>query len=369
MGSTHGSAVALTSDGTSAGRLVSVVTARDLTPAFGDQPAAILRDIHRAGDVKVLRSLNRRARACALQHLTGAASAEWIARFTELADHAILARILSLTGLSDTPDCWCVCGASGRGESIAKREPRVLLIHEDGADNVAALNRYARVIDSLAACEDVQDPDTPSEPSFYAASAGEWSRRYRGWIQNPVVEGMARHRALFDLRPVHGQRALLDGIRTSVAGAIDRDIVQVLAHDCLANLPPLTFFRDAVVDHTGEQTSVFKLEQTALQPLVDLGRVFGMAARDVVGTSTLERFTLARRLLPANEAIFREASETLRIVLWQQGRIGISQGTTGSELPPSLLSRHDRHMLRSGFPVIHRLLEFSSDPSWLDAIS
>jgi CBS-domain-containing membrane protein len=38
MGATRVGAVAMTTDGTSAGRLVSVVTARDLTPAFGDQP-------------------------------------------------------------------------------------------------------------------------------------------------------------------------------------------------------------------------------------------------------------------------------------------------------------------------------------------
>jgi hypothetical protein len=92
---------------------------------------------------------------------------------------------------------------------------------------------------------------------------------------------------------------------------------------------------------------VFRLEHSALRPLVDLGRVFGMAAR---------------------EAIFRDAAETLRIVLWQQGRVGISQGTDGAELPPALLSRHDRHALKSGFPAIHRLLEFSADPAWLDAI-
>jgi hypothetical protein len=32
----------------------------------------------------------------------------------------------------------------------------------------------------------------------------------------------------------------------------------------------------------------------------------------------------------------------------QQARIGISQGTNGAELPPALLSRHDRHVLKSG---------------------
>jgi hypothetical protein len=93
-----------------------------------------------------------------------------------------------------------------------------------------------------------------------------------------------------------------------------------------------------------------------------------MAAQKVMGTSTLERFALARHLLPEHEAIFRDASQALRIMLWQQGRIGISQGTTGAELPPTLLSRHDRHMLKSGFPAILRLLEFSADSAWLDAI-
>jgi hypothetical protein len=83
-----------------------------------------------------------------------------------------------------------------------------------------------------------------------------------------------------------------------------------------------------------------------------------------MGTSTLDRFAMARRLLPAHEAIFRDAAETLRIVLWQQGRVGISQDTDGAELPPALLSRHDRHVLKSGFPVIQRLLEFSADQNW-----
>ena len=74
--------------------------------------------------------------------------------------------------------------------------------------------------------------------------------------------------------------------------------MQVLANDCMANLPPLTFFEDAVVDSVGEQQATFRLEQNALRPLVDVGRVFGLAAKTAMGRSTLERFTTARRLLP-----------------------------------------------------------------------
>ena len=173
---------------------------------------------------------------------------------------------------------------------------------------------------------------------------------------------------MFDLRPVHGPESLWHDVERTVIAAVDRDILHVLANDCLASLPPLTFFQDAVVEKSGEQTTVFRLEHSALRPLVDVGRVFGMAARRVLGTSTVERFALARTLLPEHEAIFREASETLRILLWQQARIGIGQGTSGSELPPALLSRHDRHVLKSGFRSILQLLEFTGNTPWFAAL-
>jgi hypothetical protein len=73
-------------------------------------------------------------------------------------------------------------------------------------------------------------------------------------------------------------------------------------------------------------------------------------------------------MLAEQDAIFRDAADTLRIVLWQQGRVGISQGTDGSELPAAALSRYDRQALKSGFPVIQKLLEFTADLTWLTAL-
>ena len=46
----------------------------------------------------------------------------------------------------------------------------------------------------------------------------------------------------------------------------------------------------------------------------------------------------------------------------------LSQGTDGAELPATLLSRYDRQALKSGFPVIQRLLEFTADLTWLTAL-
>jgi signal-transduction protein with cAMP-binding, CBS, and nucleotidyltransferase domain len=244
--------------------------------------------------------------------------------------------------------------------------PDLVLIDAAGGAGVDAA-AYARLTEALSECGYLPGADAAEAPEFFVATADEWVRRYVGWIRNPVIEGMQRRRALLDLRPLWDDSGWTRVV-TAARAVIDRDILQILAHDCLADLPPISFYEGEVVEHSGEYTSVFRLQRNVLQPLVDLGRVFGMAARTVMGTTTLERFATARRLLPAHERIFREASDALRIVLWQQGRVGIGHGTIGAELPPSVLSRNDRHMLRSTFPVIQELIEFTADPAWLDAI-
>jgi CBS domain-containing protein len=364
MAEAEADALAVTSDGSPGGQLQTLVTSRDIARAFGDQPVSILQEIRLAPNTQTLRELNHRARAFALRCLTSAASLDWVARFAFLTDVNILKRIIRLAGGEESPACWCFCGASGRGESPTRHAPQLVLIADGGSGRVKLQQQYERVSDALAECDYLARADMTFDRSFLVASMAEWQTRYEGWLQDPVRTEMYLARPLFDLRPVHGRESLWHDVERAVIGAVDRDFLHVLANDCLASLPPLTFFQDAVVEKSGEQAAVFRLEHSALRPLVDVGRVFGMAARKVLGTSTLERFAFARTLLPEHESIFREASETLRILLWQQARIGIDQGTSGSELPPALLSRHDRHVLKSGFRSILRLLEFTGNSRW-----
>jgi CBS domain-containing protein len=372
MSATGVDALALTDDGTPSGRLQTVVTPRDLGPAFGDRPLDLLRDIARAGSIEELRGLNHRCRAFVLDQLTSAGAVDWLSTFANRVDAAIVGRVIGLSDAGAIRGCWCFAGSSGRAESLTRLVPHLLLITDDenpvpGSSRARAElgAAYLRVLDALRACDYLPRLQLPFAPDFYVAGASEWKQRYHGWISDPVGQQMHRVRSLFDLRPVHGVRALCDGLEHAIDASLDIGFVQVLANDCLASLPPLTFFQDAVVDTAGEQSAVFRLEHSAVRPLVDAARVFGMAARRMFGASTLERFAVACTILPEHEAIFREASETFRIVLWQQGRVGITQGTDGADLPPALLSRHDRHILKSGFRSILRVLELTADRGWV----
>ena len=171
---------------------------------------------------------------------------------------------------------------------------------------------------------------------------------------------MYRARPLFDLRPIHGPRRFWEQIEATVAGAVDSDLLRVLANDCLATLPPLTFFQDAVIERIGR--AVLDVSTRAQRAQTTRGRRARVWRRGGDRARSLDAGAVrlaAGPCAPEHESIFRDASETLRIVLWQQGRVGISQGTGGLELPPAVLSRSDRHRLKSGFRSILRLIEFT----------
>jgi CBS domain-containing protein len=342
-----------------------IVTSRDLGRQFGDRPAEILKAIPHALDPRALSALNQRARALVLRYLNRESSADWLTGFTTHVDTRLLQKTISLIAPSTMSACWCVFGPSGRSESLTSVMPHLVLITRDGEDGSVWNDAFQDVSRFLLHCGYLPQPAAPFEPSFFVASLSEWNARYGDWVNDPILKMFYQARPLFDLRPVCGDESLFLSIERTVTGALSRDFLHVIANDCLSTIPPLTFFRNAVVDEGGEETSVFRLEENALQPLVDVGRVFAVASKRVFRTSTLERFEMASGLLREQASIFQEAAHTLRLLLWQQGRAGIRQGNSGAEVPPALLGPYDRLLLKKGFRSILRLIEFTGDFEWL----
>ena len=359
---------AITDGGLATGKLHGLISSTDLTTAFGDQPGVILREISVAPGVDAIRVLQQRARAFVLAQLESPSAVDWLARFTFLADVAILKRIAQLFPPPAGGFCWCLYGGAGRGESLPPAQQRAAVILRDASMHSFFVGWFRVVQQALRDCDYIARPPHYDD-MFSVAGLDEWKRRFEGWVRDPVANPVHHARPLFDMRPVMGDASLFGELETGVSAAIaeEHSFVRLLAHDCLSSLPPLTFYQDAVVEESGEQSTVFDLKRRALRPLVDVGRVFAIAAGHALGGSTLERFQWARTLLPKQESIFREAADTLRVVLYLQARAGIRQHSGGSDLPPALLSHHDRQILKIGFRSLHRLLEFTADSSWLEA--
>jgi CBS domain-containing protein len=353
--------VALTADGTPQSGLLRLVSAAELQPAFGDNPLALLQDIARASDIEVVRGLHLRARAFLLAQLTEPSTIDWLSALADRINRAIVQRLIELAGHASGKWSWCFWGAAGRGERLTPMEPEIALICRDAADVSVGQEALDRLRADLAECGYIPYPKPEWSDAALCATVLTWRERFANWIHNPILSEMYTARPLFDLRPVLDNEDLWQHLERSNHDAIVREpsFQHLLANDCLSALPPLTFFQDAVVDEGGATTEVFALEHRALGPVVDVGRVFGIANEGVLGSSTLQRLELARSRMPEHERIFREAIETLRVLLYLQARTGLRLQNSGAEILPSQLSRFDRQALKSSFRTIHRLLEFT----------
>ena len=353
--------VAMTSDGRPEGALLGLISAADLQPAFGDNPLAILHEIAHASGIDVLRSLHRRARAFLLEQLTEPSAVDWLAAFADRINIRLAQRLAELAGNASDQWTWCFWGAAGRCELFVPAEPEVALLCRDAADVSRGHRALQRLRADLAECGYLPHAAPDFDGEILCATVAAWQPRFAEWIRDPIWTQMYRARPLFDLRPAWGDTEQWQRLEQSAREVIrsEPSFQKVLANDCLSELPPLTFFQDAVVDESGERTEVFALQLRALGPIVEVGRVFGIANQRVLGSSTLERLELARSRMPAHESIFREAIETLRVLLYLQARTGLRLHDSGADILPSQLSRLDRQALKSGFRAIHNLLQFT----------
>jgi CBS domain-containing protein len=370
----HAEAVAVTEGGAPGGRLHALATQASLASAFGEQPLELLGEIEHATSHEALRALNQRARTLLLEQATSPSAVDWLTRLAMLVDTSIVGRVLALAGLRWEDDgrghdmAWFLFGSCGRGESVTPRLPQIGLIFGAAEPSEPFVDRLRRAADGLTACGYLpRQPLSEADARFRCASFDEWERRFREWVRDPVGTQLYRARPMFDLRTIFGDACLVERLQSLVLAevAASPSFLRVLAHDCLGNLPPLSFFRDLVVEETGEQDDVFHLERSALRPLVDVGRVFGLASGRVFGASTLERLLAARAKFSDHEAVFRDAADTLRVLLLHQIRSGLRRHDEGTQIPPSSLGHYERRVLKTGFRSILRILEFTGECRWL----
>lgn len=334
--------------------VMGVLTESEITPVFGENLAGIVRWIRGAQDTAGLKRLNRRVRGYLKEEMRSAVSVEWMSRYAQIVDGAILQRVVELCGADMERTCWCFYGAAGRGESLTAMAPEIAMIGPDAAT-------CERVAEQLLSCGYLERRESAS-----TGTLEDWKARFSGWISNPVLNGVEGAVSYFDLSLVCGSREVWAELKESVEAELRgaESFTAVMAHDCLASLPPLTFFRELVVEESGEQTGVFRLEQSALRPLVNVARVFGLEAGSVFGASTADRLRAARAVAPGEEAVLREAGETLRVVLYLQARAGLRQQDEGHEMPASRIDARERLVLKRGFRSILNLLESAEEFKW-----
>ncbi|MEX2593554.1 MAG: putative nucleotidyltransferase substrate binding domain-containing protein, partial [Anditalea sp.] len=161
----------------------------------------------------------------------------------------------------------------------------------------------------------------------------------------------------FDFRGIYGAKELAKEMVNHIYELVEEKkiFLNFLARNALLNPPPLGFFRNFVVEKSGEHQDKFDIKLRAMMPLVDAARLMVLSHRIVGINNTFKRFEKLAEMEPNDADIFREAGKAYEIFMRIRVIEGLRSGDSGRFIQPQALGKLQRQLLKNAFVPIDEL--------------
>ena len=360
-------------------KVVGLLSQSDLNALHGENPVPIVERIRTAESVAELKRWNERARLLIAEGLTDRSDVRWYAEIAAEFNRSVVARCIELgerelaAAGHDRPSvraCWLFFGSAARRELLTRADLDFGLVHENPqeSDKEAVEDYFEKLcLWVVGAVESAgftfaKSAIRPHNPRWRQSVAG-WTRTYAGWIKDPILNRIYEGRPFFDIAPAYGHLDVAERLQENLSQLLNEnpDFVPLLAVDSFGNLPPLTFYQGLVVDDSGARSDSLDLRRSAIYPLVDVARVFGLAHGSIDRTSTIERLAAAKEDYPAQATLLDEAIDAMQVALYHRAHAGLRNNSDGSIVATESLSRLDQQLLKSAFRTVLQLMRFGAE--------
>ncbi len=345
-----------------------VITTHDIMVLQGTSPLYILREIMAQKEISGLYPLAQRAPEMIRAMLDDGARADNITRLITVLNDHILERLLTLLEEEMGPPpgryCWLLMGSEGRREQTFKTDQDNGIIYEDGLEkeDIGYFKKFAETaIEHLVACGYPRCPGEimASNPKW-CRPLSDWKRYFNNWISNPEPREVLNSTIFFDFRAGFGDLSLAEELRDSLAHQTERKDIFLLhiARDCLESRPPLSFFRNFLVEKNGEHKNRLDLKTRGMVPFVDFARLYSLK-HAVTETNTITRLGRLGAGGHIAQALIEETVEAYEFIMHLRLIHQLDLLNRGQEpdnyINPAFLSDLEKQTLKEAFAVITRL--------------
>jgi CBS domain-containing protein len=349
------------------GRLVGVISERDLFSLRRVGLVTLARDISSAPDLAALTALESDVQRFVEQMLAQGVPVEHLTQIlTALNDH-LTRRVITLceldAGAPTVPYAWLAFGSEGRGEQTLKTDQDNGIVfalppgHDLESTRTQLLALGRRVNDALAQvgfplCRRRVMAGNPD----YCLSEEEWRARFSRWVNEGSAQQLLGTTVCFDFRPVYGERTLADDLRQWLANVArtHRASLRRLVENALRNRSPLGLVRDFALDSDGEHPNTIDLKYTGVIPFTDAARIFALAA-GITETNTVARLREAGKrweIADASVEAWVQAFLFLQLLRLRQQQGG---DPPHNRIDPDALSDLERRILKEAFRQSRKL--------------
>lgn len=355
------------------GRIIGVVTAHDIMVHQGTSPLYLFREIVSQRKIEGLYDLSNKVSLVVRSLIEEGAKANNITRMISVLNDHIVNRMLALLceemGPAPYHFCWLMMGSEGRKEQTFKTDQDNALVYETPVDEwekIKAAKLYFRrfgnkAIEHLASCgyplcKGEMMASNPKWRKPYSVWKGYFSR----WISSPEPQEVLHATIFFDFRSGYGHATLGERLRDYLAAEIPNKgiFLMHLAKDCLAGRPPLSFFRNFIVEKDGEHKNRLDIKTRGLVPIVDFARLLALR-HGLRETNTVSRLQLLAEGDHIPRELYTEAREAyefqMQLRLVHQLRMIEDGLTPDNYIDPAELSDLEKQTLKEAFAVINKI--------------
>ena len=350
-------------------RIAGMITATDLNEQHSTSAVYLAGDIYKQTTIEGLQAVAIKVKR--LQHSLAAAQASAYSTghiITAITD-AITSRLLHLgeaqLGPAPVDYVWVAAGSQARNEQTAKSDQDNCLLLDDAYDETQhgtyfkALATF--VCDGLDACGYVYCPgEMMAMTEQWRQPRRRWAEYFTRWTGQPDPKALMLTCVFFDLRAIHGNHGLLDGLRHDVLQRTKGNSI-FLAHmvgNALQHQPPLGMFKGISTIRSGEHKGTIDLKHNGIVPIVDLARVYALAGGDSA-VNTHDRLLGAAGGGAISEQSARDLREALEFLASLRIQHQARQIATGQSpdnyLDPDTISNFERTQLKDAFNVVAAL--------------
>jgi len=361
----------ITKDGTINTELTGILSEHDIIVLRENSASSLIKEIKRCQSVKQLKEIRSRAENLLKRYLEQELPIEFAAKLISTINDAITQRIIKMSiafQIKKPPVkfAWLAIGSQGREEQLLMTDQDNALVYEDVSeidrDSTKSyfLNLSKKINTDLATVGfELCPADMMASNPKWCLSSSEWSKQFNRWITSPDQDNLMLCTIFFDFEHVYGSRDLIDELSQSIFESIDNhDIfLTYLGRNALQNPPPLSFFRQFLVEESGEHKNQFDIKARSMMPLVDAARLLILSHKIKHINNTVERFKKLVELEPQNKDTYLFCIEAYKDLLWFRTVQGLNNADSGRFIDVQSLTKINRLKLRRSFKAVKLIQE------------
>lgn len=365
----------VTQDGTDQSPIVGIASEHDILLMHGNDPAILVKRMLKARSIEKLAKIRDRADQLIYNYLKQEVSVDFVTEImTEINDALIYRAIkfseerLEREGVArpNLAFCWLSLGSEGRGEQLHRTDQDNAIVYEDPKEEeekeiarhyFLKLGEYAVEILVAAGFEPCKGNIMASNPKWNQPLS-VWKTYFSDWIGLPDPTSLLNSSIFFDLRGTHGKTELADELYQYILQQIEGGrggFLHFMARNTLRNPPPLSFFKNFIVERSGDNKDLFDIKMRSMLPLTDAARLLTLAEGFSNINNTFKRFEKLAQIIPNRAELFNEAAMAYELFIRQRAMNGFKHNNSGRFIQPKDLNKIERQTLRTAFKTVNNV--------------